>query len=227
MSVIVGIDGCKSGWFVIWEESDNTLRSCVIPQLKMLRDMISFRHLTIGIDIPVVLSDEIPRAADQLARKQLGKKSSTIFTAPTPGILKQTNYEQACHVSKNQFGKSISIQSWNLFPKIRDAQTLADEEQIDIFEIHPELSFRALNRGNVILESKKIAKGFLLRSQLLERAFPNFEFEAIRAQYLKKDVANDDILDALVVLWSVKRVIAKEAIFLPDNPIKPNMSIAY
>ena len=202
MSVIVGIDGCKSGWFVIWEESDNTLRSCVIPQLKMLRDMISFRHLTIGIDIPVVLSDEIPRAADQLARKQLGKKSSTIFTAPTPGILKQTNYEQACHVSKNQFGKSISIQSWNLFPKIRDAQTLADEEQIDIFEIHPELSFRALNRGN-------------------------FEFEAIRAQYLKKDVANDDILDALVVLWSVKRVIAKEAIFLPDNPIKPNMSIAY
>ena len=227
MSLILGIDGCRSGWFVIWEESDNTLQYCVVPRLKKLQDVTNHSHLTIGIDMPVVLSDEMPREADQLARKRLGKKASTIFSAPTPGILKQKNYEQACQFSKDKFGKAISIQSWHLFPKIRDVQTIVDQEKIDIYEVHPELSFCTLNRDTVILESKKKLEGFLVRRRLLERAFSGFDFESIRAQYLKKEVANDDILDALVVLWSTKRIAANEAKFLPEHPCKPNMRIAY
>ena len=47
------------------------------------------------------------------------------------------------------------------------------------------------------------------------------------AQYLKKDVADDDILDALIVLWSTKRIASGEAKFLPTHPRKPNMRIGY
>jgi predicted RNase H-like nuclease len=46
-------------------------------------------------------------------------------------------------------------------------------------------------------------------------------------QYEKKDVMDDDILDAFAVLWSAKRIQSNEASFLPQTPEKPNMQIAY
>jgi predicted RNase H-like nuclease len=142
-------------------------------------------------------------------------------------MLKQTSYEKACQYSKDRFGKAISLQSWHLFPKIRDVQTILSQAQIDIYEIHPELSFRSLNRNTVILESKKSAEGHKIRRKLLERTFSNFDFDLIRAQYLKKDVADDDILDALIVLWSTKRIAAGKAEFIPSHPTKANMRIGY
>jgi len=96
-----------------------------------------------------------------------------------------------------------------------------------MYEIHPELSFRAMNDNEVVLESKKTSIGFLIRKRLLEKHFLTFDFEPIRTEYLKKNVADDDILDALAVLWSTQRVADKQATFLPDHPLKPNMRIAY
>jgi predicted RNase H-like nuclease len=46
-------------------------------------------------------------------------------------------------------------------------------------------------------------------------------------QYAKKDVMDDDILDALAVLWSAKRIQSNQASFLPQAPEKPNMQIVY
>ena len=79
----------------------------------------------------------------------------------------------------------------------------------------------------MILESKKSVEGHKIRRQLLERTFSNFDFDLIRAQYLKKDVADDDILDALIVLWSTKRIAAGKAEFIPSHPTKANMRIGY
>jgi predicted RNase H-like nuclease len=84
-----------------------------------------------------------------------------------------------------------------------------------------------MNNDVVILERKKDSKGFEIREALLKREFSTLDFQGIRDQYLKKDVANDDILDALAVLWSAQRVARREAIFLPANPNKPKMSIAF
>ena len=57
--------------------------------------------------------------------------------------------------------------------------------------------------------------------------FKHFIFEKIRCQYAKKDVMDDDILDALAVLWSAKRIQSNQASFLPQSPEKPNMQIVY
>ena len=177
--------------------------------------------------MPVVLSELIPRQADQLARKLLSKKASSIFTAPTPEMLAQPNYEKASLVSKRLFGKSMSLQSWYLFPKIKDVQTMIHHEDMQIYEIHPELSFRAMNNEQVILESKKSHEGFATRNSLLALHFKHFIFEEIRCQYAKKDVMDDDILDALAVLWSAKRIQSNKASFIPQAPEKPNMQIFY
>ncbi len=228
MSITLGIDGCKSGWFALWQNPRDVIQCRVFHDLSDLTNFFKNEGpLTIGIDMPVVLDDSIARKADQLARTLLGKKASSIFTAPTLQMLQQTTYEATCQLSKKQFGKSISIQSWHLFPKIRDVQAALHLEQLNLFEIHPELSFRAMNNNEVVLESKKTTEGFLIRKNLLEKHFITFDFEAIRHQHLKKDVSNDDVLDALAVLWSTKRILRKQACFLPEHPLKPNMQIAY
>lgn len=228
MSQIIGIDGCKRGWFSVWQNPDDTIQSSIFSTLNHLKDFFNDEaHLIIGIDMPVVLSDFIPREADQLARKLLSKKASSVFTAPTPEMLEQPNYERASYVSKRLFGKSMSLQSWYLFPKIKDVQTIIHDTHINLYEIHPELSFRAMNHEEVILESKKSKEGFEIRNNLLRRHFESFDFESIRNLYPRKDVMDNDILDAMAVLWSTKRIQANEASFLPKIPEKPNMQIVY
>ncbi len=228
MSLIIGIDGCKAGWFSVWQDYEERIQSSIFKSLVDLKKFFSHEdYLIIGIDMPVILGDEIPRKADQLARKMLAKKASSIFTAPTPHMLQQDSYENASLVSKRQFGKSISLQSWYLFPKIKDVQTIIDHKNIKIYEIHPELSFRAMNNEAVVLESKKSAQGFDIRKTLLDQYFPRFNFETLRNQYLKKEVVDDDILDAIAVLWSAKRIQANKASFIPKIPEKANMQIVY
>ena len=228
MSLIIGIDGCKSGWFSVWENQDKSIHSSVFSNLNELKNFFKNEsQLIVGIDMPVVLSEVIPRQADQLARKLLSKKASSVFTAPTPEMLDQPNYEKASLVSKKLFGKSMSLQSWYLFPKIKDVQTMIHHEDMQIYEIHPELSFRAMNNEQVILESKKSHEGFAIRNSLLTMHFKNFIFEEIRRQYARKDVMDNDILDALAVLWSAKRIQSNQASFLPQAPEKPNMQIVY
>jgi len=228
LSLIIGIDGCKSGWFSVWENQDGNIKSSIFTNLNELKNFFKNEsRLILGIDMPVVLSEVIPRQADQLARKLLSKKASSVFTAPTPEMLNQPNYEKASLVSKRLFGKSMSLQSWYLFPKIKDVQTMIHHEDMQIYEIHPELSFRAMNNEQVILESKKTQEGFALRNALLSMHFKNFIFEDIRNQHARKDVMDNDILDALAVLWSAKRIQSNQASYLPQAPEKPNMQIVY
>ena len=209
MSLIIGIDGCKSGWFAVWQNQDEAIETAIFQSMNNLKDFfIKSNQLIIGIDMPVILSEVMPREADQLARKLLGKKASSIFTAPTPEMLEQPNYEKASLVSKKLIGKSMSLQSWYLFPKIKDVQTV-------------------LHHENIIIESKKTAEGFEIRKSLLDKHFLNFNFDSIRNKYQKKDVMDNDILDALVVLWSTKRIVNNQASYLPEKPEKPNMQIVY
>jgi predicted RNase H-like nuclease len=84
-----------------------------------------------------------------------------------------------------------------------------------------------MNNEQVILESKKSHEGFAIRNSLLTQHFKNFIFEEIRRQYARKDVMDNDILDALAVLWSAKRIQANQASYLPQVPEKPNMQIVY
>jgi len=202
LPLIVGIDGCKSGWFAAWQNQEGVIETAVFQSTSNLKNFfIGTNQLIIGIDIPVILSEVMPRQADQLARKLLSKKASSVFTAPTPEMLDQPNYEKA--------------------------SLILHYENIKVFEIHPELSFRAMNNEKVILESKKTDEGFKIRKSLLDKHFLDLNFDAIRTKYQKKDVMDNDILDALVVLWSAKRIANNQASYIPKIPEKPNMQIVY
>ncbi|MFZ4566308.1 MAG: DUF429 domain-containing protein, partial [Prochlorococcaceae cyanobacterium] len=63
--------------------------------------------------------------------------------------------------------------------------------------------------------AKKTLEGRACRRGLLEPLFPG-AFEDLRGQLPRQGVADDDLLDALVLLWSTGRLAAGLALALGD-----------
>ena len=229
MSTVIGIDGCRAGW-ITTKILDNQLLSFQIIE-NLNDDYLKQSNLShIGIDIPLQLSHTGKRLAEIEARGLLKKRACTIFSPPTLNALMAKNYIDACDVNFKECGKRISKQSWNLFPKIIEANTFLENNsrsKLGVFEVHPELSFMAMNDMNLIEASKKTDIGKKIRIKLILKFFPNFSFELVRNQYKKNQVLDDDILDSISVLWSTQRIVDNIAQFVPKDPEKINMKIYF
>ena len=229
MTTVIGIDGCRAGWITA-KILDNQLISFQIIE-NLNDDYLKQSNLThIGIDIPLQLSHTGKRLAEIEARGLLKKRACTIFSPPTLNALRAKNYIDACEVNFKECGKRISKQSWNLFPKIKEAHKFLENNSIsklEVFEVHPELSFMAMNDMNLIEASKKTETGKEIRIKLIQKFFPNFSFESVRNQYKKNQVLDDDILDSISVLWSTQRIVDNIAQFVPKDPEKINMRIYF
>jgi predicted RNase H-like nuclease len=228
MNHIFGIDGCKYGWIVAEVEPSGGLSIQLIKSLNYLESIISQKAIA-GIDIPLAIHEKGFRMADAEARALLKSRASTIFSAPALETLHSDNYTAACEINESICGKKISKQSWFLFSKIKEARTIFCQEQkkIKLYEVHPELSFMAMNDMNVIELGKKTNEGFKVRYKLVKKLFPKFNFEKIRANFKRSDVADDDILDAIAALWSTHKIIANMASYVPKKPETPLSKIYY
>ena len=229
MSNVIGIDGCRAGWIVTKILDNQALSFQIIHDLN--DEYLKNNTLShIGIDIPLGLSPNGKRIAEIEARFLLKKRACTIFSPPTINALKANNYIEACEINFKECGKRISKQSWNLFPKIIEAQKFLENnlvKKLKVFEIHPELSFMAMNNMNLVLESKKTIIGKKIRIKLIKRFFPSFSFELVRKKYNKNEVLDDDILDSISVVWSTQRIVDNIAQFVPKEPEKNNMKIYF
>lgn len=219
MPSIVGINGCKRGWFCIFEELPSRNLSTKI--IATIEDLV--RHAqtldVVAIDVPIGLTDGGPRACDVAARKMLGGiRASSVFPAPVRPALGAASYEDACARSFDAQGKKLPKQSWAIYPKIRQLDELlrARPELCErIFEVHPEVSFCAWNKMEPIVEPKRKPSGAAKRRALIAEHFGPIAFDTIRGRYQKKDVADDDIFDAFAALWTAERILNAEAGSLP------------
>ena len=229
MSSVIGIDGCKAGWIIAKTLENESISFQIIKNLNdVYLEGINVSH--IGIDIPLQLSHTGKRFAEIEARSLLKNRACTIFTPPTLNALRAKNYIDACEINFKECGKRVSKQSWNLFPKIIEAHKFLETNSIsklEVFEVHPELSFMAMNDMNLIEASKKTETGKEIRIKLIQKFFPNFSFESVRNQYKKNQVLDDDILDSISVLWSTQRIVDNIAQFVPKDPEKINMRIYF
>ena len=228
MKDIFGIDGCRFGWVVAEERTKGDLSIRLIEDLSDL-ESISSQKAIAGIDIPLAIHKKGFRMADAEARTLLKSRASTIFSAPALETLHSDDYTTACEINESICGKKISKQSWFLFSKIKEARTIFchAHKKIKLYEVHPELSFMAMNDMKVIELGKKTNEGFKMRYKLVKMLFPKFDFEKIRANFKRGDVANDDILDAIAVLWSTQKIIANMAYYVPKKPETPLSKIYY
>ena len=100
----------------------------------------------VAIDMPFGLSDDGARACDVAARGRLPGAASTVFPAPVRPVLQATTYVEARSTSLAAAGRSLSAQSFALVPAIRSLDdALGEPPDPRVHEVHPELSFRALD----------------------------------------------------------------------------------
>lgn len=217
----VGVDGARHGWLAVWEQGQ-TLVHAVYDEPSALcsahRDAA-----VIAVDIPIGLSDHGPRAPDAEARRIVGgRRASSIFSAPVRAILDATTQPEASRRHRVIDGRGFGAQAFAILPKIRIwDELLARNAELRgrVFEIHPEVSFAALNGGIGLAERKKSAEGAARRMVLLGREFGIERVQSLVATCPRRMAKTDDVLDALVALWSARRIASRTAETLPFPPL--------
>lgn len=209
--IFIGIDGCKDGWFCVSLVDDEGWSYCVIPDAQSLAELL--RHAgSVLIDIPIGLLDTgtSERQCDKDGRKLLTpKRSSSVFPAPARQTLQASSYEQAQLINRNANGRGLSQQSWNIVAKIREIDDLLLSQTLlqgVVRECHPELCFWALNNKQAMQYSKKKEQGRQERLCILENYFASCHqlFEQACSQFLRRQVTDDDIIDAMVCAVTAK-----------------------
>jgi len=218
---VAGADGCRRGWFRASRETrTGELRFDVHEKPSgLLRTAPSPRVL--GIDIPIGLPDQGRRACDEAARGVLGPRRSSVFAAPIRAALRAASREEASRITFARDGRRVSTQAWGIYPKVRSVDallTVSPEARARIREVHPEVCFWAWNAGQPMPASKKTRAGRLRRRRHVEGWLGAGVVAAARRLYARRDVADDDILDALAALWTATRIVAGQARTLPAVP---------
>jgi predicted RNase H-like nuclease len=219
----MGVDGCRGGWVIA--ASDETFSGVSFSIADDLAPVIAGAEnggALIGIDIPIGLSDSGPRACDLAARRLLGRpRGSSVFPAPCRTALAATTYRRACGLSRRALGVALSMECFNILPKIRQVDVLmTPARQAFVREVHPELVFAILaGHGQGLVEPKRTAAGERVRLRLLRRLVPRFDPGAVRTALGVARVARDDVIDAVACLLAAQRIARGKALVLPDGAI--------
>ncbi|TVQ65891.1 MAG: DUF429 domain-containing protein [Balneolaceae bacterium] len=216
-----GIDGCKAGWlFVSFDE--NPFYEVLRSEEDLLSKLQEFD--VILIDMPIGLEDEAyTRECDRLLREELGSEyAASVFSPPIRPALHAPSYVEASMQSYEYTEKKLTVQSWNITPKIRilDRFLTKDESlRVKVLESHPELLFRNLNRG-MIFQKKNTKKGLRHRLDLISEYQPvavDF-FREIKEEYRRNEIAEDDIVDAMVLALAARQSAGNGFKTLPELP---------
>jgi predicted RNase H-like nuclease len=200
---VVGVDGCRGGWFAVVLGSGRSWAIDVYKTIAELWDAMNSPSMIL-IDIPIGLPQTDRRICDVQARKLLGRRGSSVFAVPCREALQAKNYRQACRINKQVTGVKLSIQTWNICSKIQEIDIwlqVTREAQPKIRESHPELCFWALAGKHTMAHSKKTLQGFTERFSILKKVYPQSSSIVKQAlnQFQRKDLPRDDILDAIVL----------------------------
>jgi predicted RNase H-like nuclease len=222
-ALVAGVDGCRGGWVVVLAVHRGEGRQ---PSAMAVRLCASFAEVLervtppaiIAVDLPIGLTDrfvEGGRACDRDARKLLGPGwTSSVFSPPARSALEATDHAEAMQ----RQGGGLSIQSFNIAPRIREADALLTPElQSRVFEAHPELAFRQLNAGGQLTARKHTEPGRRERIRLVREVFGDRlpDAMAARRQLGVTAVGIDDVLDACVLAHVAWRIRCREAWRVP------------
>lgn len=216
----IGVDGSKAGWIAVSRDRDG-LAFAVYARP---RELIAAHEAAavIAVDIPIGLSEHGARAPDREARRFVGRRrASSVFPAPVRGVLDATTHAEASDRHRRIDGRGLSAQAFGILPKIRDWDAALRQDaaaRARVFEIHPEVSFAALNGGAGLGAAKKSAEGGVQRRALLGAVFGDAAVAGLLAAVPRRLAASDDALDALAALWSAERIASGIARSLPSPP---------
>ena len=220
MAWVAGVDGFKSQWCVVLLNIDTKeLRVRVVPSFAGLLSLIE-GPAVVAVDIPIGLPEYASpggRACERGARRVLGGRASSVFSAVGRAVLNESDRANADRASRAAGGLGVGAQAWGLAAKLREAdEAMSSQHQTVVHEVHPEVSFWAMSGRVPMPFGKKSAEGEQARQTALIRAgFPR-EFILGMAAHLR--VGRDDFLDACAAAWTAKRIATGSAERFPNTP---------
>lgn len=219
MALVVGVDGCPNGWLAV-SRRDGGAVHC--QRLASLADLFidKVAPTVVAIDVPIGLLERGGRECDVEARRVLGPRRSSVFTAPIRPLLTATSQAEASRIRHQLEGKRVSIQAWAIVAKILEVDRLLRSNPAwceIIREVYPELCFFFLNGKRPMSESKKKAGGRAERVSLL-RAWCGEMIDEALGERPKLGCKADDIVDAFAALWTAERIQRAEAVSIPPIP---------
>ena len=195
---VAGIDGTKGGWVAVVLEDGAFAGDHLIRPVETTFAELADAHV-LAIDVPIGFG---PRRADPAARRFLTGAASAVFATPTRELLEMPFGP----------GLGVSAQAHALGPRILHVTKIAQSDP-RLYEVHPEVSFRAMNDDLPLGYRKKSAGGVLERAELLRQ-------NGIELTQLEESATApmDDVLDAAAAAWSAHRIGLGRACTLPDPP---------
>ena len=232
----MGVDGCRAGWFSISIDAEADPKFGVFEDIHLLwAAWPQAEAILIDIPIGLISGSGSLRACDVAARNVLKpRRHSSVFAPPCREALSARSYQEACRINHRVCGRKVSIQTWAIASKIKEVDDFLQSTPAAraVFrEAHPEIGFWALADYTPMGYSKKRPPGVAERLHLLQKAYPksNAIYHAALDCYPRKDLARDDILDALVNAVTASRL--DDLATLPKDPPKDNrrlpMEIVY
>lgn len=206
--MVAGIDGCAGGWVVVTVEADGGGSRSIrrVDNLTgVVADLDRGRLGAVAIVIPIGLPEKGSRRCDLAARKLIGPRRNSVFSAPFRSVLGALTYEDAAIRCRAVSGKSLTLQAFGILPKIAEVDRLmTPDRQRHLVEVHPEVSFTVL-AGAPMSHNKASPDGRAERLLALGGAFSDVDLDA---QMRVRGTSPDDILDAFAAAWSARRWLA-------------------
>ncbi|MGD9739708.1 MAG: DUF429 domain-containing protein [Bauldia sp.] len=221
---VAGVDACRAGWLVVLRDASVGASRIQVASNFSTVLALSEAPQVIAIDVPIGLlafGRDRGRECEALARRCLGKRSPSVFSAPSRAALAAFRagklYPEVSAANGGAWGgPGISQQAFGILQKISevDAQ-MTPELQAVVHEIHPELCFAVANGGEAMVHKKKSAEGRAERlSVLAGLGFGTFLENLVRP----KGAQWDDVLDACVACWTATRIADGTAVVTPPQP---------
>ena len=166
----------------------------------------------VAVDMPIGLPESAPwrRLADGAAKEFIGPLASSVFVVAPQVVFDAETYADAVTRCRELGVGGISQQAWALRPKIAEVAACLPDARLH--EVHPEVSFAAMN-GGFLANGKRTWNGHQERRRILAAAGID----------LSMDLGNlgragvDDVLDAAAAAWTASRIAGGDAKSLPAN----------
>ena len=240
-SEFVGVDWSSEAWLAVaYSDERDTPEVFASEEIDEVWEVYGESASRIVVDVPIGLCEslesndcpcveddgEISRECDDIARRVIGSRSSSVFTSPsrraTKLVSEDKDYSEINHTNKSLTGKGLMKQAISISPGIVDVEELllgpGDSEQL--VEGHPEVCFRAFN-GEPLSYSKKTALGVDERLSALQTVpeYSEGDWRTVVQQLdgVEFDIGMDDVLDAFALALTACAP-DKEYRQLPENP---------
>jgi predicted RNase H-like nuclease len=227
---VLGVDayrkGPRKGWIGVELDHGAFVDAHIADRLTTLLSAVNDIQ-AVGIDMPLGLVETGRRQTDLDAHAFLGPRRNSVFLMPLRAVWKREDntwyddsWEQAnqrCwQLSRNELfpdGYGLSRQAWGLRVKLCEANECLATKKYPLYEVHPEVSFAAMNGKP--LEHRKISwAGHVTRRALLAKHDIHLPDELGDAGNARLD----DVLDAAAAAWSAHRIATGHASQLPTEP---------